>query len=349
MLNASRPSVCLVVFVTFVFSVSFVSPATAQQADVVGVRALGMGGAFTAVADDANASWWNPAGMAGGAYFNALVEWGNHREPSSDAAPVGGLQPARGDDVRTLAAGFPALGLSYYRLRLSEIQPQTSIGNGSVDRQENGAIEVRLRSLTLNQFGASVGQSLGHHLVIATTAKLIHAGAVTQVRPAAEGSLDAAGELDPSGETKGGLDAGAMAVFGPVRLGLMVRNITEPTFGTGLGAFTLFRTARAGAAVSTGTRGIIGMATVAFDADLTTASTVFGDERRIAVGGELWISNRTFGVRGGVGLNTIGDQRTTLSGGVSVALKKGVYADGELTGGTDQGRDGWSAGLRVTF
>src|SRR5436309_7220574 len=29
----------------------------------VGARAVGMGGAFTAVADDATAPWWNPAGM----------------------------------------------------------------------------------------------------------------------------------------------------------------------------------------------------------------------------------------------------------------------------------------------
>lgn len=31
---------------------------------VISARAAGMGGAFTAVADDANASWWNPAGLA---------------------------------------------------------------------------------------------------------------------------------------------------------------------------------------------------------------------------------------------------------------------------------------------
>ena len=29
----------------------------------VGARAIGMGGAFTAVCDDATAPWWNPAGM----------------------------------------------------------------------------------------------------------------------------------------------------------------------------------------------------------------------------------------------------------------------------------------------
>jgi hypothetical protein len=31
--------------------------------DGISTRPLGMGGAFTAVADDANASWWNPAGL----------------------------------------------------------------------------------------------------------------------------------------------------------------------------------------------------------------------------------------------------------------------------------------------
>jgi F plasmid transfer operon, TraF, protein len=348
MRNASRPLVCFL-FVSLVSFVSLALPAAAQQADVVGVRAQGMAGAFTAVADDANAAWWNPAGMAGGAYFNALIEWGSHREPSSDAAPTGGLQPARGDEVRSFAVGFPALGLSYYHLRLSEIQPQTSTAGAAGDRQEGGTIQVRLASTTITQFGATVGQSLGQHFVIATTAKLIHAGAITQFRPAADGSLDAAAELDPEGETKGGLDAGAMATFGPVRVGVMVRNLTEPEFGTGVGSFTLSRTARVGAAVSTGRRGVIGTATVAVDADLTTASTVFGDERRFAAGGEVWTTNRMLGVRGGVGVNTIGDQRTSLSGGVSAALKKGFYADGELTGGTDLGRHGWSLGLRVTF
>src|SRR5881398_1203079 len=44
----------------------------AQSFELVGIRAQGMGGAFVAVADDASATWWNPAGLASGAYFNVL-------------------------------------------------------------------------------------------------------------------------------------------------------------------------------------------------------------------------------------------------------------------------------------
>lgn len=42
-----------------------VAAAPLAQADIVGVRAYGMGGAFTAVADDYTAIYWNPAGLGG--------------------------------------------------------------------------------------------------------------------------------------------------------------------------------------------------------------------------------------------------------------------------------------------
>ena len=336
-------------FVSLVSLVFLVAPVAAQTTDTIGVRAQGMGGAFTAVADDATASWWNPAGMAGGAYFNALLESGGQHEPRSERTATGDPQSATRANTRSFAAAFPALGLSYYRLRISEIQPQTSTGNTVPGRQEGGATEVRLRSLVLNQFGASVGQSLGSHLVIGSTFKLVSGGAASQIQGSAAGSLDAADGLDPSREVHAGLDVGAMAVFGRARIGVMVRNVNEVDFGSGDDAFTLRRHARVGAALSSGSRGVIGSATVAVDADLTTTTTVMGDERLLAAGGEAWTSTRTFGVRGGVSVNTIGTKRTALSAGVSAAVKKGVYADGALTGGTDEGRHGWALGLRVTF
>ncbi len=339
-------------FVPVVSLLSFVllaAPLAAQPSDSIGVRAQGMGGAFTAVADDATASWWNPAGMAGGAYFNALIETGTHREPPTDRTAAGDLQPASRADTRSLAVALPALGVSYYRLRLSQVQPPTSTDAASGVRQDGGATGVRVRSMVLQQFGASVGQSLGSHLVVGSTFTLVNGGAISQLRTADTSSLDAATGLDPSGEIHLGLDVGAMAVLGRVRLGAMVRNLTRPEFGNGSDAFTLNRQARAGAALTTGSRGVIGTATLAVDADLTKAPTVLGDERRVAVGGEAWTLAKTFGVRAGVSVNTVGDRRTALSAGLSAAIKKGLYADGQVTGGTDEGRRGWGVGLRVTF
>lgn len=55
------------------------SPASGQIAESAGSRALGMGGAFVAVASDSSATWWNPAGLASGplvdlAWAGSLVE-----------------------------------------------------------------------------------------------------------------------------------------------------------------------------------------------------------------------------------------------------------------------------------
>src|SRR6516165_6402928 len=141
-------------FVSVVSLFSLAAPVGAQPADVVGIRAQGMAGAFTAVADDATASWWNPAGMAGGAYFNALFDSGTHREPPEDRTPAGDPQRAMRDSATTFAVAYPALGLSYYRLRISGMQPQISTGTGAGVRQEGGATEVRLRTMVLNQFSA---------------------------------------------------------------------------------------------------------------------------------------------------------------------------------------------------
>ncbi len=45
----------------------------AQTFGGIGVRAEGMGGAFVAVADDASAVYWNPAGIATGSTFDFQI------------------------------------------------------------------------------------------------------------------------------------------------------------------------------------------------------------------------------------------------------------------------------------
>ena len=327
-----------VLFVSFVF---LATPAQAQPADAVGVRAQGMGGAFTAVADDASATWWNPAGIAGGAFFNTIVEIGGNREPSGDAVP--GWRT----DTRAFAAAYPALGVSYYRVRVSDVQ-SAPIAPSSGDRQDQGNAGVRLRSLALNQFGATFGQSIGSHFVIASTVKLLRGSLGSDVRPS--GSLDDAAALDGDGETKFGIDAGAMARFGPATVGVMVRNLTESTFGSGDAALKLTRQVRVGAALSSATGRSTGAGvTLAADADLTTEPVATGSERRAAVGVEGWNAARVLAVRGGVSFSTLGERRPAGSGGFSVALKKGTFVDVGVTRGSDESRDSWGIALRVTF
>ena len=351
MFIASQPLVCFASSVSLVTLVSVVRPSEArgQTMDVVGVRAQGMGGAFTAVADDATATWWNPAGLAGGAYFNGVLEFGTHREPPTERTPAGSPAPAWRAEASGMSFAFPALGLSYYRLRVSEIRRETSTGTDTGVRQDEGMAGVRLRSLVLNQFGATVGQSVGNHLVIASTLKLIRASFGVDLRAPGSASLDEAERLPAGTDMHSGLDMGAMAVFGRTRLGLTVRNVTEPEFGDGPEAIRLRRHARAGVAISSGTRGVIGSATVAVDADVTRTATALGDQRRVAAGVEVWTPKRSVGVRGGLNANTIGDRRSSFSGGVSAAVRRGTYVEAEATGGTDDSRRGWSIGTRVTF
>jgi hypothetical protein len=323
--------------------------ARAQANDTVGTRAQGMAGAFTAVADDASATWWNPAGLASGAYFNGIIDAGTHHDPGSDRTAAGTPAPAWRAADRAVSLAFPALGLSYYRLRVSEIRPETSTGTTPGDRQDEGSAETRLRSLTLDQFGASVGQSLGQHLVVGSTLKLIRGRFGAAVRSPGTASLDEADRLEIDGETHADLDIGAMANLGHARLGLMVRNVREPEFRSGADTLRLSRHARAGFALSSGGRGLLGNAVVAVDADLTKTATVLGDQRRVAVGGEVWMPTRVLGIRGGLSANTIGSRRLSPSGGLSAAFRRGMYVDAEVTGGSETGRHGWGVALRVTF
>lgn len=319
------------------------SPAAAQPPEAFGTRAQGMAGAFTAVADDASATWWNPAGLAAGAFFNSIVEIGSDQQPSTDAVPASRI------GSRSVSTAYPALGVSYYRLHISEIASTAAIAAGDAGRQDQGTADVRLRSLVLNQFGATFGQSIGNHFVVATTLKLLHGSLGTDVRPTA--SLDDADALEGSGETSIGIDGGAIARFGPAALGLMVRNLTESTFGSGTAAMTLTRQVRAGFALSSVSRcSTCGGVTLAVDADLRSFPTVLGDERRAAVGLEAWTPQRSFGARGGVSASTLGgDRRPALSGGMSAAVKKGTFIDFAVTRGSDQSRNSWDAGIRVTF
>jgi hypothetical protein len=309
------------------------APAGAQIFELVGTRAQGMAGAFVAVADDATATWWNPAGIATGPYFSGLFQRGLTDDP---AEAVPGSPRWRGETT-AVAFVFPALGLSYYRLRINEIASLATTADGGPGRQDQGA--VGLRSLAIRQFGVTVGQSAGDHLVIASTLRLVRGGLAVSADPVTGNPLDAANDLDVSTETETDLDLGAMLSFGPARGGLAVKHVGEP----------LQRQARLGLAFLALPSGAPNTVTFAVDADLTKTATALGDAQHVAAGVEAWVLRRRIGLRGGLSANRVGEARTSTSVGASLAARAGLYLEGALTLGSDQTRKGWTVGLGVTY
>src|ERR1043166_7174466 len=89
----ARSSACSSLTV-LVLLVCAADPARAQGDPPVGVRAAGMAGAFTAVADDATAAVWNPAGLASGSYVSGILDGGRFDRQSAVFAGFGSPPPA---------------------------------------------------------------------------------------------------------------------------------------------------------------------------------------------------------------------------------------------------------------
>lgn len=322
----------------------FSSLSSAQTFESIGIRAQGMS-AFVAVADDATASWWNPAGLATGQYLSAVTERGRMTEPAHPTTDA----PASRTASNTYAVAFPALGLSYYRLRISATTPLASTGTDGPTRQDQQTPGTRVRSVAISQFGTTIGQSVGDHLVIGSTLKLLRAGAVsgesTDTSP-----LDAADDLKVSRHMRADLDLGVMATAGHVRLGLTMRNLTEPTFDSGgSDKVTMSRQVRAGIAFMSTRNAVRKGLIVAADADLTTTSTASGEVRHVSAGFERWLARGRFGFRAGAAANTVGERRPTGSAGLSVALTQALSVNASRTVGRDESVTGWSAGVNVAF
>ena len=92
-----------------------VDSAHAQVIETAGSRALGMGGAFVAVASDSSATWWNPAGIAAGPFVD--IAWARSVTERVEALP------AARDRATWFAVATPPAAFSYYRLRITDIQP----------------------------------------------------------------------------------------------------------------------------------------------------------------------------------------------------------------------------------
>ncbi len=301
---AALTSVCLCL-------IAWPRPVQAQPEPIVGVRAAGMGGAFVGVADDASAVFWNPAGLASGAFFSLVLD-------RSAVKPGDGLNAPQGSAF-LVAVGTPPLGAAYYRLAVPV--PATA----STGAARNGG---RLETLVTQQFGVAVDQSLHDGIAVGAMVKGVRGTTSVETRTA----IDA--------------DLGVMLSGQAGRVGVSVRNVSEPEFTTAGGTARLARRIRGGFSVL-----IRDMVRIAADSDFTTADVPGGRWRDAAVGAEVhpfavgWI-------RGGVHWNTAGGDpgsEPIASIGGSAAVYGSLMVDAQISAGSKNGNRGWGAGLRYNF
>jgi hypothetical protein len=316
--------------------------AEAQPVETVGVPALGMGGAFVAVADDNSATWWNPAGLAAGPFLDIGLAW--------TATEVDGRLPAGRNGTWSFALATPPFGVSVYRFRTTGARPSPTEPS-SAGRQE-GQEGVGVRSLSVSQFGATVLHTLLTGVHVGSTVKYVRGTAHTAAIAGPDASLLSISDLlDAGDELSGGdsegtldLDVGVLAVAGGIRVGAMVRNLREPEFD----GLRLSRQVRVGAAYDGDAAGTMPV-TVSVDADLRRYDAAAGERRVIAVGGEHWIVRSRLAVRGGVRFNTVGETDHAVTAGTSISPRPGFFVDGYLARGGRSSDGGWGVAARVSF
>jgi F plasmid transfer operon, TraF, protein len=323
-------------------------PALAQQGfDPVGARAEGMGGAFVAVADDATASYWNPAGLPAIPLFDTVLHW-----TASDLDPDGAARQTAGSTRTAVAAvALPVVAVSYLSRDMEAFGPVATAA-GDPDRQDPGTAAVG-HALRTHQVGLTLVQSLTDYVVVGGTVRLVRAEAVVQPFQTAsdgEGALESLRRLDGRTSTRFDADLGVMAYLGRLRVGLTVRDLGAPSYdAAGGGSIDVERTARLGVAWGPEPGRGRRRWTIAADADLTAVERAHGRSRVLAVGGERWWGEGRLALRGGLRAHTTGAARPAASGGASLAVWSGLLLEAQATAGGEDAERGWSVGARVTF
>ncbi len=295
-----------------------------------GERALGMAGAFVAVADDATAAHWNPAGLSTGGPAGMTVGW--HRFRFGD--PDDSLRPGAGRRKTSFTSlGTWPLGVSYGTFHDTWIAQSAS-----------GSLEAH--TLRVSQLGVTVLQTVVPGVVVGSTVKVLRGGSAVGLASGAtlDGALDAIEETDLRRQTRLDLDLAVLASSDLIRIGVTLKNLRSSSFGENLGTgHSLARQARVGLAVMP----VDGL-TLAMDVDLDTVDLGGGLRRVGAVGGEAMLGSR-LSLRSGVRWSLVGARRPIGAVGLSVGIRPGMWLDGHYAQGRrDEDRE-FGVALRAGF
>ncbi len=299
-------------------AVAAARPAAADEWSSAGPRAGGMGGAGVAVADDAMAAWWNPAGLArrSGLDFDLEAGW-QAADPQGVLKTLHDVEDLDFNDVSAAnlaeltrlvnelnrpkasltssanAGLFVKWGFEQHAFALSLVDAATagefvstplSVTNSGTALTVNG--ELSLRGLETRQLGFSYAASLfDGGLLVGATGKVIQARAyLGRATVTDAGDVEIFENLkDPETSTALGVDAGLLLrPTSWLSLAVAGRDLTSPSFDAPSGGdFELTPKARGGVALHP-----LDSLTITGDVDLTNNETLVPGirSRYVAVG-----------------------------------------------------------------
>jgi hypothetical protein len=304
---------CVAICVALLSFYGLSLPAGAQPTfESAGVRALGMGGAFVAVADDATATHWNPAGLATGGPAGMTVGWLRAHSGRSDDVAREGVWKSKG--TLTSLGTWP-LGVSYGTFSVTRLDDVTDD-------------EATVTSLRTSQFGVTILQTVVDGVVVGSTLRYLRgdvASVVSTDRTVGD-ALSATDDVDGRRSGAFDLDVSVMVDMRRVRVGATWKNLRSPTFGDDEeNQITVPRQTRIGVAVLP-----VDGVTLALDLDLETVDLLGDPRRTAAVGGEARLASR-FVARSGLRWSVEGARRVVASAGLSIGLRPGLWLDGHYT------------------